>query len=57
MGSGMYLSVFPFQITGGLASFTFYLDNIHMPYHYDLPNYYIFVISGSWNDMVASNQF
>lgn len=28
-----------------------------MPYHYDLPNYYIYVISNGNNDMVASNQF
>lgn len=57
ISSGMYLSIFPFQITPSITSFTFYLDNIHMPYHYDLPNYYIFVISGGWNDMLASNQF
>ncbi len=57
MSSGMYITVFPFKITSATASFNLSLDTLHMPYHYDLPNYYIFVISGSLNNMISSNQF
>lgn len=57
MSSGMYITVFPFKITSSTASFNLSLDTLHMPYHYDLPNYYIFVISNSLNNMISSNQF
>ena len=43
----MYMAVFPFQLTASLSFFTFFLDYLHMPYHYDLPNYYIYVIGDS----------
>jgi len=46
----MYMTVFPFTLNPSLTFFTFYLDNLHMPYHYDLPNYYIYVISDSNSD-------
>lgn len=55
MTTGMWMSVFPFQISSGMATFTFTLDNLHLPYHYDQPNYYIFVMGGS--DAVAYNEF
>lgn len=53
----MYMAVFPFMIYSSPGTFTFWLNNLHMPYNFDLPNYYIFVISNGNNDMVCSNQF
>jgi hypothetical protein len=55
MGSGMFMSVIPFQVSSSISSFSFTIDNLHMPYHYDLPNFYIFVISNSNNDVIAYN--
>lgn len=41
----MYMSVFPFDCSGCANSFTFSLDDLHMPYHYDLPEYYMYILS------------
>lgn len=58
MGDGMYMTVIPFQVTSSLSTFTFLIDNLHMPYNYDLPNYYIYVLTESSNDeMASSNEF
>ena len=57
MGDGMYLTVIPFTCTTTLSTFTMWIDNLHMPYHYDLPNYYIYVISPSSNQMISYNVF
>lgn len=53
----MYLTIIPFKITSGLSTFSLKLNGVHLPYHYDLPNYYIFTISNGNNDMITSNQF
>lgn len=42
--NGMYLTVIPLYYVAGTTSFTFYLDNVHMPYTYDLPNFYIYAV-------------
>lgn len=57
MGDGMYLTIIPFTCTTTLSTFTMWIDNLHMPYHYDLPNYYIYVISPSGNQMISYNVF
>jgi hypothetical protein len=44
MGSDMYLTVIPYKFSGAANPFIMYLDNVHMPYNYDLPNYYIFAL-------------
>jgi hypothetical protein len=54
---GMYLTVIPFTYTATTNPFTFYLDNVHMPYSYDLPSYYIYVARRTDQTMVSSNQF
>ncbi len=60
--SNMYLTVIPFSyVTTAQSTFTFNLDKAHMPYSYDLPNYYIYAISKSnWfytstNSLVMAN--
>jgi hypothetical protein len=64
MSQGMYLTAIPILYTSvGAANdqFSIMLDNVHMPYEYDLPNYYIYFINsgntpnGNW--MSSSNQF
>ncbi len=45
--SNMYLTVIPFSYVTYQTAFTFYLDNAHMPYSHDLPNYYIYAIQQS----------
>lgn len=63
MSQGMYLTLIPILYTSGAAaaSFTILLDNVHMPYDYDLPSYYIyFIASGNTpngNIMSSSNNF
>lgn len=44
VANGMYLTVVPFIYVSGSTTFTFTLDNVHMPYSYDLPTYYIYSI-------------
>ncbi len=59
----MYLTLIPIlYITSGAAtSFNITLDNVHMPYDYDLPNYYIYFIDSgntpNGNIMSVSNEF
>lgn len=55
MGSGMYISVFPFRMTSSLSSYTFTIDNFHLPYHYDLQNFYMYTVSNSNYDVIKSN--
>lgn len=57
MTGGMYLTVVPFTYVTSTSPFTFYLDLVHMPYTYDLPNYYIYVARSSDLRMVSSNSF
>lgn len=57
MTSGMYLTVIPFTYTASTSPFTFYLDNVHMPYSYDLPDYYVYVTRMSDQMMAASNSY
>lgn len=57
----MYLTIIPiiYATTGAPNTFKIMLDDVHMPYEYDLPNYYIYFIhSGdtpNGNTMVTSN--
>ncbi len=57
----MYLTIIPIlYMSGAVANtFTIQLDNVHMPYDYDLPDYYIYFIaagiSPNGNGMSASN--
>ena len=47
MGGGMYLTVIGFKYHGAASSsFSIQLDNVHMPYDYDLPSYYIYLYNG-----------
>lgn len=63
MSSNMYLTIIPILYISNAASttFTIMLDNVHMPYDYDLPNYYIYFIDSgntpNGNIMSTSNQF
>jgi len=43
MGDNYYLTVIPFQYSPSVNSFTIHLDDVHMPYTYDLPDYHMFV--------------
>ena len=44
----MYLTVIPLKYLAGASdSFQVQLDNVHMPYDYDLPNYYIYFYSAT----------
>ena len=49
MGGGMYLTVIPFTCSGLLSTANLWIDNLHMPYHYNLPNYYIYLLEPSAN--------
>ena len=53
--NGMYLTIIPFTYITGTTSFSFTLDNAHMPYSYDLPNYYIYAIRFSDWFFTSSN--
>jgi hypothetical protein len=57
MTGGMYLTVIPFTYISSTSPFTFWLNNVHMPYNYDLPNYYIYVARQSDQRMISSNSF
>lgn len=57
MTGGMYLTIIPFTYTAYTTPFSIYLNNVHMPYSYDLPNYYIYITQQSDQQMVASNSF
>jgi hypothetical protein len=56
MTGGMYLTIIPFTYVA-YSNFNIYLDNVHMPYTYDLPNYYIYIAEESDQNMVSSNSF
>ena len=53
--SGMYLTMIPLQYVNGTATFSFWLDKAHMPYTYDLPNFYIYTIRRSDYLVTSSN--
>jgi len=61
MSSNMYLTIIPILYMTNTAptSYTILLDNVHMPYDYDLPSYYIYFIdngnSPNGNIMSVSN--
>ena len=57
MGDGMYMTVIPFTCSPSLSTFTMWIDNLHMPYHYDLPSYYIYMFEPSNNRMQSYNVF
>ena len=52
----MYITVLPFDCSGCSSSFTIELDSLHMPYHFDLPSYYMYIVDTSGN-MEAYNDF
>jgi hypothetical protein len=61
------MTAIPMRFTSNTASFTMYLDNVHLPYTYDLPDYHIFVTYGdnppttfsvvNTNTVTAYNEF
>lgn len=51
----MYLTVIPFSYVTSQTAFTFWLDNVHMPYTYDLPDVYIYAVRQSNLMMSSSN--
>jgi hypothetical protein len=53
----MYLTVIPFTYSSSTSPFSFYLDNVHMPYTYDLPNYYVYITRSSDQRMASSNSY
>jgi hypothetical protein len=55
--NNMYLTIIPFIYVASISPFYIYLDKVHMPYTYDLPNYYIYVTKASDQTMAVSNQF
>jgi hypothetical protein len=57
MTGGMYLTIIPFTYNAYVPQFNIFLDNVHMPYSYDLPTYYIYVVRQSNQQMVSTNQF
>ena len=52
---GMYMTVIPFIYVASASPFTIYFNNVHMPYSYDLPSYYIYVARQSDQYMISSN--
>lgn len=46
MSEGMYLTLIAIKYISSSAPtlLTIMLDDVHMPYNYDLPNYYIYFI-------------
>lgn len=57
MTGGMYLTIIPLTYVAYNSNFNIYLDNVHMPYTYDLPTYYIYVVRQSDKQMVSTNQY
>lgn len=57
LANGMYLTVIPFKYTASVTSFTFWMDNAHMPYTYDLPNMYLYTIRYTDLYLVSSNSY
>ena len=55
--NGMYLTVIPLNYNTNTNAFTFWLDDAHMPYTYDLPNFYIYVIKYSDYRIYSANSF
>lgn len=53
----MYLTVIPLKYVSSLYTYTINLDNVHMPYNYDLPNYFIYTYESSGGTMASSNEF
>ena len=53
--NNMYLTMIPLQYVSSTSTFTFWLDNAHMPYTYDLPNFYIYAIRRSDWYITSSN--
>jgi hypothetical protein len=53
--NGMYLTVIPLTYGSSVTAFTFYLNNAHMPYSYDLPTYYIYVVNQGNYMLTSSN--
>jgi hypothetical protein len=57
MTGGMYITLIPLIYTAYTSPFTLYLDKVHMPYSYDLPNYYIYTTESVTQYMVTCNSF
>ena len=55
VANNMYLTIIPFSYITTQTSFTFWLDNAHMPYTYDLPNFYIYAVRQSDRQITVSN--
>ena len=52
----MYLTVIPLTYVASTASFSFWLDQAHMPYTYDLPNFYIYAVRYSNWQITSTNE-
>ena len=51
------MTVIPYTYISSINPFTLYLDQVHMPYSYDLTSYYIFTINALSEEMSSSNSF
>ena len=57
MANNMYLTVIPFSYTTtSQSTFNFWLDKAHMPYTYDLPNFYIYIARQSDRRVTVANE-
>ena len=54
IGGSTFMAVLPFECSGCSDSFEVSLDGLHMPYHHDLPNYYISLLDEG-GSMISSN--
>jgi hypothetical protein len=54
MTGGMYLTIIPFTYNAYNSNLNIYLDNVHMPYSYDLPTYYIYAVRQSDKQMISN---
>jgi len=57
MGLGLYITFIPLTYMSTTTSFNISLDNVHMPYSYDLPNFYLTIAKNGDFLMSSSNEF
>lgn len=57
MTNGMYLTFIPIKYVVTNTLFNITLDNVHMPYTYDLPNFYLYIAKDGDFLMASSNSF
>jgi hypothetical protein len=53
MTEGMYFTLIPITYLATTTQVNIYVDNVHMPYSYDLPNLYLTIIN-SGNYLMSS---